>query len=128
MLGARDVFIGANAVDYSGYPDCRPEYFAAYEKVAQLGSKVGVEDPDGGAIRIRTPLLRMSKRDIVRTGLQLAVDYSLTHSCYDPDPDGAPCQRCDACLLRAEAFRAEGFQTDPVVERYRRMHAQQRRG
>lgn len=117
-LQATDLFIGANAVDYSGYPDCRPEFFEAFQQVADVGTKAGVEF--SAAPRIRAPLLYMRKKDIIERGLQLGVDYGLTHSCYDPAPSGFPCTRCDSCLLRAEAFTELGFAMDPVVERFRR--------
>ena len=110
VLGARDIFIGVNALDYSGYPDCRPEYVAAYERMANLATRAGVE---GGTIRIRTPLLHLTKRAIVELGASLGVDYALTTSCYDPDASGAACGRCDACLLRLKGF-AESGRTDPA--------------
>ncbi len=102
VLGAADLLIGVNALDYSGYPDCRPEYIAAFERMANLATRAGVE----GAVRTRilTPLIALSKADIIRTGLALGVDYDRTISCYDPAPDGAACGRCDACLLRAKGF------------------------
>lgn len=110
-LGAADVFIGVNALDYSGYPDCRPEYIEAFEAMANLATREGVE----GRIRthIHAPLMTMTKADIVRRGIELGVDYSLTHSCYDPAPDGVACGRCDSCLLRAKGF-AEAGQADPA--------------
>ena len=110
-LGAADIFIGVNALDYSGYPDCRPEYIAAFEAMANLATREGVE----GRIstRIHAPLMTMTKADIVRRGIELGVDYSLTHSCYDPTPDGTACGRCDSCLLRAKGF-AEAGHTDPA--------------
>ncbi|MBM4327037.1 MAG: 7-cyano-7-deazaguanine synthase QueC [Deltaproteobacteria bacterium] len=110
-LGAQDIFIGVNALDYSGYPDCRPEYIEAFTKMANLGTKAGVE---GRAFRIHTPLISLSKAEIVRKGLELGVDYSLTHSCYDPAPDGKPCRACDSCLLRAKGFEEAGAR-DPLV-------------
>ena len=114
VLGATDIFIGVNALDYSGYPDCRPEYIAAYERMANLATKAGTE---GGAhFKIHTPLIEMSKRQIVETGLSLGVDYSMTTSCYDPSPTGESCGSCDACLLRLKGF-AESGHTDPI--RYR---------
>jgi 7-cyano-7-deazaguanine synthase len=103
VVGARDIFIGVNAVDYSGYPDCRPEFIHAFESLAGLATRAGVE---GEAFHIHAPLLRLSKADIVRTGLRLGVDYALTTSCYAPDASGAACGRCDSCLIRAEGFRA----------------------
>ncbi|PYO91627.1 MAG: 7-cyano-7-deazaguanine synthase QueC [Gemmatimonadetes bacterium] len=115
VLGARDIFIGVNALDYSGYPDCRPDYIAAFQKLADLATKAGVE---GARFRVHTPLIEMTKADIIRKGLELGVDYALTFSCYDPSPAGEPCGRCDACLIRAKGF-AEVFTHD---ER-RTMHA-----
>jgi 7-cyano-7-deazaguanine synthase len=113
-LGAADIFIGVNALDYSGYPDCRPEYIAAFEAMANLATKEGVE----GRLRTRihTPLIAMTKADIIRHGLSLGVDYSLTHSCYDPASDGAACGRCDSCLLRAKGFAEAGY-GDPAFVR-----------
>jgi 7-cyano-7-deazaguanine synthase len=110
-LGLRDLGIGANAVDYSGYPDCRPEYLAAFERMAALATRAGVS---GDAFRIHAPLLRMSKGEIVRAGLALGLDFALTHSCYDPLPSGSPCQRCDSCVLRARGF-AEAGAADPLL-------------
>jgi 7-cyano-7-deazaguanine synthase len=107
VLGARDIFIGVNALDYSGYPDCRPEYIAAFQRLADLATKAGVE---GGRFRVHTPLIELSKADIIRKGLELGVDYELTFSCYDPSPAGEPCGRCDACLIRAKGFaEAEAY-------------------
>jgi 7-cyano-7-deazaguanine synthase len=111
VLGSRDIFIGVNALDYSGYPDCRPEYLAAFEKLAVLATRRGVEGE--GAIRIRAPLLHLSKREIIELGLRLGVDYAQTTSCYDPRADGSACGRCDACYLRLRGF-AEGGLTDPA--------------
>ena len=111
VLGAFDIFIGVNAIDYSGYPDCRPEYIAAFERMANLATKVSVEG--AGTFRIHTPLVQMTKADIIRTGTALGVDYSLTHSCYDPDPAGHPCGRCDSCQLRQKGFAEAGL-VDPV--------------
>jgi 7-cyano-7-deazaguanine synthase len=111
VLDARDIVIGVNALDYSGYPDCRPEFIAAFEEMARLATRAGVE---GARIRIRTPLITMSKADIVRRGLELGLDYSLTHSCYDPDSFGQPCGRCDSCVLRAKGFREAGV-ADPLL-------------
>ena len=111
VLGARDLFIGVNAVDYSGYPDCRPEFIAAFEKLAALATRAGVEGGEG--FRIHAPLIRLSKADIVRRGLALGVDYAATSSCYDPAADGRPCGGCDACLLRARGFAAAGV-PDPT--------------
>jgi len=111
VLGAADIFIGVNALDYSGYPDCRPEYIAAFERMANLAIKAAVEGDM--RIRVHTPLIAMTKAEIIRTGLRLGVDYSLTHSCYDPGPDGTSCGRCDSCLLRLKGF-AEAGAADPV--------------
>jgi 7-cyano-7-deazaguanine synthase len=116
VLGARDIFIGANALDYSGYPDCRPDYLRAFEHLASLATRAGVE---GGTFRIHAPLLQMSKADIIRHGLALGLDYGLTHSCYDPGPDGRPCGRCDSCQLRAKGFAEVGV-ADPLLARGRR--------
>jgi 7-cyano-7-deazaguanine synthase len=102
VLGASDIFIGVNAVDYSGYPDCRPEYIAAFEKMANLALKSTVEKKT--SIHIRTPLLHMSKAEIIQTGIELGIDYSITHSCYDPDANGRACGMCDSCLLRKKGF------------------------
>ena len=115
-LEASDIFIGVNALDYSGYPDCRPEYIAAYEQMANLATRAGVE----GRTRtvIHTPLMACSKAGIIRLGLSLGVDYGLTHSCYDPGPGGRPCGSCDSCLLRAKGF-AEAGVADPALERSR---------
>ncbi len=106
VLGASDLFVGVNAVDYSGYPDCRPEFIEAFERLANLATKAGVE---GVRYRVHAPLIAMTKADIIRTGLSLGVDYSLTHSCYDPLPDGTPCGRCDSCTLRRKGFAANGI-------------------
>jgi 7-cyano-7-deazaguanine synthase len=112
VLGANDIFAGMNAVDYSGYPDCRPEYIEAFERMANLATKAAVEGRQ--RIRIHTPLIRLSKAEIVRAGLELGVDYALTNSCYDPDPvSGTACGQCDACLLRLKGFSANGA-ADPV--------------
>ena len=113
VLGARDIFIGVNALDYSGYPDCRPEYIAAFERLASLATAAGVQ---GGSFRIHAPLQMLSKADIIRKGLVLGLDYGLTHSCYDPAPDGRPCGHCDSCQLRAAGF-AEAGVADPLVVR-----------
>ena len=113
-LGATDIFIGVNALDYSGYPDCRPEFIAAFEAMANLGTKLGTED--GQAIRIHTPLIAMTKQQIIQAGLALGVDYSLTTTCYDPSATGEACGACDACLLRLKGF-AEAGVADPA--RYR---------
>ena len=101
VLGARDIFIGVNSLDYSGYPDCRPEYIAAFERMAGLATKAGVE---GSPLEIHAPLVHMSKADIIRKGRELGVDFEMTLSCYDPGPGGEPCGRCDACQLRAKGF------------------------
>jgi 7-cyano-7-deazaguanine synthase len=111
VLGARDIFIGVNALDYSGYPDCRPEYLAAFERLATLATRSGVEGR--GAVRIRAPLLHLSKREIIQLGTRLGVDYADTTSCYDPAADGTACGRCDACALRRRGF-AEGGVDDPT--------------
>ena len=110
-LGAADLFVGVNAVDYSGYPDCRPEYLEAFERMANLATKAGVE----GTLRfkVHAPLVRMTKAEIIRTGVGLGVDYGLTHSCYDPDLEGRACGRCDACRLRLKGFDEAGL-TDPA--------------
>jgi 7-cyano-7-deazaguanine synthase len=110
-LDAQDLFIGVNALDYSGYPDCRPEFIAAFESLASVATRAGVE---GTRFRIHTPLITLSKADIIRRGLTLGLDYGLTHSCYDPDPQGHPCGRCDSCLLRAKGF-AEAGRPDPLL-------------
>lgn len=113
VLDARDIVIGVNALDYSGYPDCRPEFIAAFERVAALGTRAGVE---GATFRIRTPLIDLSKADIIRRGLALGLRYELTMSCYDPSPAGQPCGHCDSCLLRAKGFREAGV-VDPQIVR-----------
>jgi 7-cyano-7-deazaguanine synthase len=110
VIGASDIFIGANAMDFSGYPDCRPEYFKAFQTMANLATRAGVE---GGRITIHTPLIRLSKREIIQQGLLLGVDYSVTLTCYDPDEDGAACGRCEACILRLKGFREAGIE-DPA--------------
>jgi 7-cyano-7-deazaguanine synthase len=110
-LGASDIFIGVNALDYSGYPDCRPEYIQAYERMANLATKAGVEGKQ--KLTIHTPLIRMSKAQIIRTGIELGVDYSMTSTCYDPTPDGAACGKCDACQMRLKGFAENGI-TDPA--------------
>ncbi len=107
---ASDILIGVNAVDYSGYPDCRPEFIAAFERVANLATRAGVE---GRRLTIHAPLISLTKAQIIQRGVELGVDYALTTSCYDPAPDGAACGRCDACLLRADGFRAAGV-PDPT--------------
>jgi 7-cyano-7-deazaguanine synthase len=111
VLRASDIFIGVNAVDYSGYPDCRPEYVAAYERMANLATRGAVEGTT--PVRIRAPLIDLTKREIIELGTQLGVDYSMTTSCYDPSPKGIACGRCDACQLRLAAFAAAGV-NDPA--------------
>ena len=111
VVGARDIVIGVNALDYSGYPDCRPEFIAAFERLAELATKAGVE---GARFRVHTPLLTLGKAEIIRRGLELNLDYGLTHSCYDPSPGGQPCGACDSCVLRAKGFREAGV-PDPVL-------------
>ena len=111
VLDAEDIFIGVNALDYSGYPDCRPEYIEAFERMANLATKAGVEGRM--RVRIHTPLIAMTKSEIIRTGLRLGVDYSLTHSCYDPAPEGLACGECDSCLLRLKGFKEAGV-PDPL--------------
>lgn len=110
-LGSADIFIGVNAVDYSGYPDCRPEYIEAFEKMANLATKTGVEGST--RLRVHAPLSALSKAEIIQRGLSLGVDYSITHSCYDPSPGGQACGTCDSCLLRRRAFAQLGL-VDPV--------------
>ncbi|MCC7416996.1 MAG: 7-cyano-7-deazaguanine synthase QueC [Acidobacteria bacterium] len=110
-LGARDIAIGVNALDYSGYPDCRPEYIAAFESLAALATRAGVE---GAAVRLHTPLIAMTKAEIIGRGAALGLDYGLTHSCYDPGAAGRPCGRCDSCALRARGFREAGL-VDPLA-------------
>ncbi|QDU15751.1 7-cyano-7-deazaguanine synthase [Gimesia maris] len=112
-LNAYDLFIGVNAVDYSGYPDCRPEFISAFQTVASLATKTGVEH--SGHWKIHTPLISLKKADIIKTGMELGVDYGLTHSCYDPLPDGTPCGHCDSCQLRAKGFAEAGF-ADPALK------------
>ncbi len=114
VLGASDVFLGVNALDYSGYPDCRPEFIAAFEKMANLATKAGVEGRQH--LRIHTPLMELTKAQIIARGMALGVDYGLTSSCYDPGPGGAPCGECDACLLRQKGFGENGM-ADPVLRR-----------
>lgn len=111
VLGADDIFVGVNAVDYSGYPDCRPEFVAAFENLANLATKRGVE---GHKMSIHAPLIDLTKRQIIEQGLALGVDYGLTHSCYDPGPKGRACGRCDSCLIRKAAFAELGM-VDPVL-------------
>ena len=112
VLGAHDIVIGVNALDYSGYPDCRPEFIAAFEQLASLATARGVQ---GERFRIHAPLQLMTKREIIQRGMALGLDYGLTHSCYDPGPDG-PCGRCDSCVLRANGFAEAGVE-DPILRR-----------
>lgn len=114
VLGANDIFIGVNALDYSGYPDCRPEFIEAFERMANLATKVGVE---GAKMTIHTPLISLTKAQIIEQGLANGVQYDLTSSCYDPAPDGKPCRHCDSCLLREKGFATLG-QTDPLVAKF----------
>ncbi|MGD9234686.1 MAG: 7-cyano-7-deazaguanine synthase QueC, partial [Desulfobacterales bacterium] len=111
VLKSSDIFIGVNAIDYSGYPDCRPEYIDAFEKMANLATKAGVEGTT--KIKIRTPLIRLTKSKIIQKGIELGVDYALTHSCYDPSPQGLACGRCDSCQLRKKGFKEAGV-SDPT--------------
>ena len=111
VLGSSDIFIGVNALDYSGYPDCRPEFIEAFENMANLATKAGVEGNQ--RLKIHTPLIALTKAEIIREGLRLGVDYSLTSSCYDPALDGAPCGLCDSCLLRRKGFKENGIE-DPL--------------
>jgi 7-cyano-7-deazaguanine synthase len=110
VVGANDIFIGANALDYSGYPDCRPAYIEAFQRMADLATRAGVED--GRTVKIHAPLIQLSKQEIIERGLALGVDYAITRSCYDPSSDGAACGRCEACLLRLQGFRDSGIE-DP---------------
>ncbi len=110
VIGADDIFIGVNAIDYSGYPDCRPEFIEAFETLANVGTKAGVE---GRRFQIHTPLMKFSKAEIIRKAVELGVDLSLTHSCYDPSPEGFACGECDSCLLRLKGFREAGMK-DPI--------------
>jgi 7-cyano-7-deazaguanine synthase len=111
VLGASDIFIGVNAIDYSGYPDCRPEYIEAFERMANLATRAAMEGKTH--LRIRTPLIDLTKAEIIKKGISLGVDYSLTHSCYDPSEDGAACGECDSCLMRRKGFNDAGF-ADPT--------------
>jgi 7-cyano-7-deazaguanine synthase len=111
VIGAEDIFIGVNAVDYSGYPDCRPEFIEAFEVLAAVATKAAVEGTQ--RLKVHAPLIDLSKCEIIELGLSLGVDYGMTHSCYDPDADGRPCGRCDSCLIRLDGFRAAGV-SDPV--------------
>ncbi len=112
VLGAADIVIGVNALDYSGYPDCRPEFIAAFERVATLATRAGIE---GTRFHIHTPLITLTKAEIIARGVALGLDYGLTHSCYDPRPNGEPCGRCDSCLLRAKGFCEAGV-VDPLLQ------------
>jgi 7-cyano-7-deazaguanine synthase len=112
VLGGFDIFIGVNALDYSGYPDCRPEYIAAFETMANLATRAGVEE--AGGFRIHSPLISMTKAQIIAAGVALGVDYGLTHSCYDPSPSGLSCGKCDSCRLRLKGFAEAGLQ-DPLT-------------
>jgi 7-cyano-7-deazaguanine synthase len=113
VVGAQDLVIGVNALDYSGYPDCRPDFIRAFERLARLATRAGVE---GAAFRIQTPLIALTKAEIIQRGVTLGLDYGLTHSCYDPRADGAPCGRCDSCALRAKGFMQAGV-ADPLLLR-----------
>ena len=113
VVGASDIVIGVNALDYSGYPDCRPEFVRAFEQLATVATRAGVE---GARFRVQTPLIKLSKSAIIRRGLELGLDYGMTHSCYDPAPDGRPCGRCDSCVLRAKGFAEVGV-PDPLAVR-----------
>lgn len=110
-IGAFDLFVGVNAQDYSGYPDCRPEFVAAFESLANVATKAGAE---GGRYKVHAPLMQLSKAQIIQKGLELGVDYGMTHSCYDPDPEGRPCGRCDSCRIRLRAFAQLGM-ADPAM-------------
>jgi 7-cyano-7-deazaguanine synthase len=112
VVGASDIFLGVNALDYSGYPDCRPEFIVAFQKMANLATKAGVEGRL--SLKIHTPLIALTKAEIIRLGGELGVDYGLTSSCYDPSPVGAPCGQCDSCLLRQKGFRENGIE-DPLL-------------
>lgn len=115
VLGAQDIFVGVNAMDYSGYPDCRPEYIQAFEHLGNLATKAGVEGRQH--LKIRAPLINMSKADIIRKGLELSVNFAETTSCYDPGPDARPCGQCDSCLLRAKGFAEAGI-ADPLYTKF----------
>ena len=117
VLQAKDIFIGINVLDYSGYPDCRPDFLSAFEQVANLGTKAGVED--NCAFTIHAPLMHLTKKEIIEKGCALGVDYSSTHSCYDPDEEGRACGACDSCLLRLKGFAGAGM-SDPVVYQQRK--------
>jgi 7-cyano-7-deazaguanine synthase len=114
VLGSSDIFIGVNALDYSGYPDCRPEFIEAFEKMANLATRAGVEGRQ--ALRVHTPLIALTKAEIIRKGIELDVNYGLTSSCYDPGPASEPCGECDSCLLRRKGFRENGM-VDPLAYR-----------
>jgi 7-cyano-7-deazaguanine synthase len=114
VLGSSDIFIGVNALDYSGYPDCRPEFIEAFEKMANLATKAGVEGRQ--SLKIHMPLIALSKAEIIRKGIELGVNYGLTSSCYDPSPGGEPCGQCDSCVLRRKGFRENGIE-DPLSYR-----------
>ena len=116
VIGATDIFLGVNAIDYSGYPDCRPEFVSAFERLANLGTKAGVEGT--ASFRIHAPLASLTKAEIIRRGVELGVDFGLTHTCYDPDPAGQSCGRCDACRLRLQGFAEVGLE-DPLAYRSR---------
>lgn len=116
VIGAKDIFIGVNSLDYSGYPDCRPVFVKSFELTASLGTKASDE---GWAFRINAPLQYLKKTEIIKRGLELGVDYSMTHSCYNPNPDGSPCLKCDSCALREKAFADLGM-VDPQVLKYRK--------
>ncbi|MDT3678930.1 MAG: 7-cyano-7-deazaguanine synthase, partial [Burkholderiaceae bacterium] len=120
-----DIFIGVNALDYSGYPDCRPEYIEAFERMANLATKAGVEGTS--RMKIHAPLSQMTKADIVRAGVALGVDYSMTSSCYDPGADGRPCLRCDSCRLRAKGFDEAGLK-DPLLARFEAAGREEQKG
>jgi 7-cyano-7-deazaguanine synthase len=117
VMGANDIFIGVNVLDYSGYPDCRPEYIEAFERMANLATKASTSD--GKHLKIHTPLIKLTKAEIIKKGLSLGVDYSATSSCYDPGPDGKPCGSCDSCLLRNKGFAEVGIE-DPLTVSYRK--------
>jgi 7-cyano-7-deazaguanine synthase len=117
VMGANDIFIGVNVLDYSGYPDCRPEYIEAFERMANLATKASTSD--GKHLKIHTPLIKLTKAEIIKKGLSLGVDYSATSSCYDPGPDGKPCGSCDSCLLRNKGFAEVGIE-DPLTISYRK--------
>jgi 7-cyano-7-deazaguanine synthase len=116
VLGASDIFLGANAMDYSGYPDCRPEYIKAFQQMARLATRAGVEQ--GQQLTLHTPLIELSKREIVERGLALGLDFSLTLTCYDPDSAGRACGRCEACLLRLKGFQEAGMEDSAAYQTY----------